>query len=150
MFDSPDNAVLADVPDAAAQAWLAQLAAEPDLAVDRLLQGAVWLGSYASLDAPQALPQFVPEALLEPLDRALMRWLARRQQQSALPAGFTAKSFAQALADAFGLLQTLELPQCQTWCRQMAVALWSWLGTQPSFPSREPRAPFLRALALVR
>ena len=150
MFDSPDNAVVADIPDAAARAWLAQLAATPEWAVDRLLQGAAWLGSFAALDAPQALPQFMPESLVEVLDRALLHWLALHQRQSALPQGFTAKRFAKALADAFGLMQTLSLPQSQTWCRQHAVAMWRWLGTQPSFASREPRAPFLRTLALVQ
>ena len=141
---------MADVPDAAAQQWLAQLAQSPEPALDALLRGGVWLGSYASLDAPQALPQFVPERLVETLDQALHQWLAHRQQQSALPAGHSAKSFAKALAEAFALMQTLSMPLSQAWCRQNANALWLWLATQPSFASREPRAPFLRALALVQ
>lgn len=150
MSDSPDASVVVDTPDAAAQQWLTQLATAPDLAVDKLLQGAVWLGAYAALDLPQALPQFVPEALIETLDGGLLQWLARRQRQSALPPEFSAKQFARALADAFGLMQSLSLPQSQSWCRQNAVAMWRWLGAQPSYPSREPRAAFLRAVALVQ
>ena len=150
MSEGVADPVLADAPDAAAQQWLAQLAQLPEQAVDGLLRGAVWLGAYASLDPPQALPQFVPEGQMETLDQALQQWLAHRQQQSALPAGYTAKSFAKALAEAFGLMQTLSLPLSQTWCRQNANALWHWLATQPSFASREPRAPFLRSLALVQ
>jgi tetratricopeptide (TPR) repeat protein len=138
------------VPDPAVRVWLHSLAEEPDQAIDRLLMGAVWLGGYASLDAPQAVPQFLPESLAEAFDSALQRWLSARWQRSVLPDGATAKQYAKALADAFGLLQTLSLPRCQAWCRERAHALWGWLGSQPSFPSREPRAAFLRALALVQ
>ena len=150
MSEGLADPVLADAPDAAAQLWLAQLAQSPEQALDALLRGGVWLGRYASLDAPQALAQFVPERLVETLDQALRQWLGHRQQQSALPTGHTAKSFAKALTDAFGLMQTLSLPLSQAWCRQNANALWLWLAAQPSFASREPRAPFLRSLALVQ
>lgn len=142
--------MLADAPDAAAQQWLVRLAHSPEQALDGVLRGSVWLGTYASLDAPQALAQFVPERLVETLDQALRQWLAHRQQQSALPTGHSAKSFAKALTEAFGLMQTLSLPLSQAWCRQNANALWHWLATQPSFASREPRASFLRSLALVQ
>jgi tetratricopeptide (TPR) repeat protein len=141
---------LADAPDAAARQWLEQLALSPEQALDSLLRGAVWLGAYASLDAPQALAQFVPERLVETLDHALCQWLAHRQQQSALPTAHSAKSFAKSLTEAFGLMQTLSLPLSQAWCRQNANALWHWLATQPSFAAREPRASFLRSLALLQ
>ena len=75
MSEGVADPVMADVPDAAVQQWLAQLAQSPEPALDQLLRGAVWLGSYASLDAPQALPQFVPERLMETLDQALHQWL---------------------------------------------------------------------------
>ena len=150
MSDVIVDTSVTSVLDAAAQQWLEQLARTPLQALDELLRGAVWLGAYASLDAPQALPQFVPEPLLETLDQTLQQWLARRQRQSALPAGYSAKSYATALAGAFGLMQTLSLPLSQVWCRQHANAAWHWLATQPSFASCEPRAPFLRALALVQ
>lgn len=150
MSEGLADPVLADAPDAAAQLWLAQLAQTPEQALDALVRGSVWLGRYASLDAPQALAQFVPEQLVETLDQALLQWLGHRLQQSALPTGHTAKSFAKALTDAFGLMQTLSLPLSQAWCRQNANALWLWLAAQPNFASREPRAPFLRSLALVQ
>lgn len=134
--------------DPAAQAWLDELAQTPEAAVDRLLMGGVWLGAYAALDAPQALPQFLPVAQEDVLDGALSAWLARQWRQNALPPGATAKQYAQALVQAFGLMQVLTLSRSSAWCRERAPMLWAWLNRQPSFASREPRSAFLRALAL--
>ncbi len=112
--------------------------------------GAVWLGGFASLDPPQAVPQFLPEHLIEPLDGALQSWLNAELQRVAMPEGATAKQYAQALTDAFGLIQTVDLPRSRGWCSERANRIWGWLQAQPSFPSREPRAAFLRAMALVQ
>lgn len=136
--------------DPAAQAWVQALVDTPDQAIDDLLLGAAWLGSYAGLDAPQALPQFLPQDLTDTLDCALQRWLNAQLQLVALPEGITARQYAQALTEAFGLLQTLDLSRTRRWCRERANRIWGWLQAQPSFPSREPRAIFLRSMALVQ
>ncbi len=148
MSDTVETTTAAHNP--AAYAWLQALANTPDRAIDDLLMGAAWLGGYASLDAPQALPQFLPEDLNGALDGALQRWLNVQLKSVELPAGATAKQCAQALADAFGLLQTLDLPRTRGWCRERANRLWGWLQSQPSFPSCEPRGAYLRAMAMVQ
>lgn len=134
--------------DPSAAAWLARFGDDADDALNDLLLGQVWLGGYAAAEVPQALPQFFPIAQEGQLDTALQCWLASQRRREALPEGVTAKQFAQALADAFTLLQSMSLPRCLGWCRGQARALWAWLQTQPSYASREPRAAFLRALAL--
>lgn len=136
--------------DPAAHAWLQRLADGPDEAVGALLLGSVWLGGFAALDAPQAVPQFLPEGLVETFDGALQRWLNAEFRRVAMPEGVTAKQYAHALADAFGLLQTLDLPLSRGWCRVRANRVWGWLQAQPSFPSRDPRVAFLRAMALAQ
>ena len=148
MSDTPARAMTADKIDPAAAAWLARFGDNADDALNDLLLGQVWLGGYAAAEVPQALPQFFPTAQEEQLDNALQRWLAAQRRRDALPEGVTAKQFAQALADAFTLLQSMSLPRCLGWCRGQARALWAWLQSQPSYASREPRAAFLRALAL--
>ena len=148
MSDLQAEADLAPAPQDSVQQWLALLVAAPEQAVDELLRGAVWLGTYASLDPPQALPQFLPVELTDTFDLGLQTWLAKQLRHTALPPNVTAKQYAKALTDAFALAQTLGLSLTQRWCRDRANALWRWLGSQPSFASREPRAPFLRALAL--
>lgn len=134
--------------DPSAQAWLRRFAADADAALNDLLLGQVWLGGYAAAEVPQALPQFFPTAFEDALDDALQRWLAAQKRRDVLPEGVTAKQFAQALADAFALLQAMALPRTLRWCRDWAPSLWAWLQNQPSFASREPRAAYLRALAL--
>ena len=62
-------------PDPATQAWLDDFAAEPLPALDRLLMGKVWLGGYAAAEISDALPQFLPTALHDKLDAALLDWL---------------------------------------------------------------------------
>lgn len=137
-----------DTLDPSAQAWLARFEADADAALNDLLLGKAWLGGYGAAEVPQALPQFFPVASEDALDEALQRWLAVQWRRDALPEGVTAKQFAQALADAFALLQIMALPRTLRWCREWAPPLWAWLQTQPSFASREPRAALLRALAL--
>lgn len=134
--------------DAAAQAWLTSLAQEPDAALDRLLMSGVWLGGYAALEPAQALPQFLPTALEEPLDTALHGWWSCQLRQNTLPPEATPKQYAMALTQAGMLMQTLSLPRSVAWCRERAPTLWAWLNRQPSFASRDPRSAFLRALAL--
>ena len=148
MSDTPSSAIKVDMIDSSAAAWLARFGDNADEALNDLLLGQVWLGGYAAAEVPQALPQFFPTTQEEQLDNALQRWLAVQRQRDALPEGVTAKQFAQALADAFTLLQGMSLPRCLGWCRGQARALWAWLQGQPSYASREPRAAFLRALAL--
>lgn len=148
MSDTPAGANTAGMIDPSAAAWLARFGDNADDALNDLLLGQVWLGGYAAAEVPQALPQFFPTAQEEQLDNALQRWLASQRRRDALPDGVTAKQFAQALADAFTLLQSMSLPRCLGWCRGQARALWAWLQSQPSYPSREPRAAFLRGLAL--
>ena len=148
MSDTSTSAVPAGSLDPSAAAWLASFGENADSALNGLLLGQVWLGGYAAAEVPQALRQFFPTALEDRLDDALQRWLALQRQRDVLPEGVTAKQFAQALADAFTLLQGMSLPRCLGWCRGHARPLWAWLQSQPSFPSREPRAAFLRALAL--
>lgn len=134
--------------DQSAAAWLNRFGDKPDDALNDLLLGTVWLGGYSAAEVPQALPQFFPTAYEEQLDNAMRRWLGVQRQRDVLPEGVTAKQFAQALSDAFTLLQGMSLPRCLGWCREQARGLWSWLQGQPSFASYEPRAAFLRALAL--
>ena len=148
MSDTPASAITAGMIDPSAAAWLARFGDNADDALNDLLLGQVWLGGYAAAEVPQALPQFFPTAQEEQLDNALQRWLAVQRRRDALPEGVTAKQFAQALADAFTLLQSISLPRCLGWCRGRARAMWAWLQGQPSYASREPRAAFLRALAL--
>lgn len=134
--------------DPSAQAWLARFETDADGALNDLLLGRVSLGGYGAAEVPQALPQFFPVALEDDLDEALGRWLAAQRQRGALPEGVTAKQLAQAIADAFTLLQAMALPRTLRRCREWAPALWAWLQTQPNSASREPRAALLRALAL--
>lgn len=134
--------------DAAAEAWLLALDQEPVAALDRLLMGGVWLGSYATLEAAQALPQFLPTGKEDTLDTALQGWLGQQLREQALPADATPKQYAMALTQAGALMQNLSLPRSVAWCRERAATLWAWLNRQPSFASRDPRSAFLRALAL--
>ena len=134
--------------DPSAQAWLERFKTNADGALNDLLLGRASLGGYGAAEVPQALPQFFPVALEDALDEALRRWLAAQWRRDALPEGVTAKQFAQALADAFTLLQAMALPRTLRWCRELAPPMWAWLQTQPSFASREPRPALLRALAL--
>jgi len=150
MSDTINSTITADLIDPSAVAWLDRFRDNADDALNDLLLGQVWLGGYAAAELPQALPQFFPTELEEQLDNALQRWLALQRQRDALPEGTTAKQFARALADAFTLLQSMSLPRCLGWCRGQARALWAWLQSQPSHPSSEPRAAFLRALALLQ
>ena len=147
-FDTLASAATAETIDQSVAAWLARFGDGPDDALNDLLLGAVWLGGYATAEVPQALPQFFPTSREEQLDTAMQRWLAVQRGRDALPEGVTAKQFAQALADAFTLLQSMSLPRCLGWCREQARGLWSWLQSQPGYASYEPRTAFLRALAL--
>lgn len=98
------------IPDPATQAWLDNFPTDPLLALDRLLMGKVWLGGYAAAETPDALPQFLPTALHDELDAALLDWLKQQLQTTEAPPGVNAKIYAQALVDAFALLQGFDLP----------------------------------------
>ncbi len=137
-------------PDPATQAWLDDFAAEPLPALDRLLMGKVWLGGYAAAEVPDALPQFLPIALHDTLDAALLDWLKQQLQTSETPPGVNAKIYAQALVDAFALLQGFDLPQTRAWCAEQVTSVWAWLKVQAAFRTRDPRPVFLRALALAQ
>ena len=134
--------------DPGASAWLARFALEPDAALNDLLLGKVWLGGYAAAEVAQALPQFLPVGAVDALDGALQRWVSAQHRSEVLPEGVTAKQYAQALVDGFGLMQVLLVSRSQGSCRERVSSLWGWLQAQPSFPSREPRTAFLRAMAL--
>ena len=134
--------------DADADAWLGWLRASPEDAMAALLAGQVWLGGYANAGLPQAVPQFLPEPSASDVDRGLQAWLTRRWRTPEPPADLTPRAHAKALADAFGLLQTLDLPLTRAWYRERALALWAWLATQPRFAAADARPLFLRALAL--
>ena len=134
--------------DPAAVAWLDRFGREPDTALNDLLLGKVWLGGYSTAGTAQALPQFLPVDTVDALDGTLQRWIAAQHRSESLDTGVTAKQYAQALVDAFGVMQVLLVSRSQGWCRERVSSLWVWLQGQPSFPSREPRAAFLRAMAL--
>ncbi len=136
--------------DPATQAWLADFTAEPLAALDRLLMGKVWLGGYAAAETPDALPQFLPTALHDTLDAALLDWLKQQLQTSETPPGVNAKIYAQALVDAFALLQGFDLPKTRAWCAEQITRVWAWLKVQAAFRTRDPRPVFLRALALAQ
>lgn len=142
----PDRQTL----DAAAQAWLDDFTAEPLPALDRLLVGKVWLGGYSAAEIPDALPQFLPTALHDKLDAALLDWLKQQLQTTEAPPGVNAKIYAQALVDAFALLQGFDLPQTRAWCAEQVTTVWAWLKVQAAFRTRDPRPVFLRALALAQ
>lgn len=134
--------------DPSVQKWLDEFAQKPLEALERLLYGKVWLGGYESAEVAQALPQFLPVARYEALDASLCEWLAKQLKSTELPEGVSAKTYARALLNAFGLLQALDLPRSRGWCTEYVARLWSWLKSQAAFPSRDPRPGFLRALAL--
>ncbi|HRD50142.1 MAG: hypothetical protein JNK95_06095 [Candidatus Competibacter sp.] len=135
---SPDYPAL----DSAAQAWLDDFAADPLSALDRLLMGKVWLGGYAAAETSNALPQLLPTALLG--------WLKQQLHTTEAPPGVNAKIYAQALVDAFALLQGFDLPQTRAWCIEQVTGVWAWLKVQAAFRTRDPRPVFLRALALAQ
>ncbi|MCB1767236.1 MAG: hypothetical protein KDJ22_14465 [Candidatus Competibacteraceae bacterium] len=137
-------------PDPATQTWLDDFVAEPLPALDRLLMGKVWLGGYAAAETPDALPQFLPTALHDELDAALLDWLKQQLQTTEAPPGVNAKIYAQALVDAFALLQGFDLPQTRAWCAEQVTSVWAWLKVQAAFRTRDPRPVFLRALALAQ
>ncbi len=134
--------------DPSVQKWLDEFAQKPLEALERLLYGKVWLGGYESAEVAQALPQFLPVARHEALDGSLCEWLAKQLKSSDLPEGVSAKAYARALVNAFGLLQAIDLPRSRGWCTEHVARLSSWLKSQGAFPSRDPRPGFLRALAL--
>lgn len=134
--------------DPSVRKWLHEFAQEPLEALERLLYGKVWLGGYESAEVAQALPQFLPVGRYEALDAALCKWLAKQLQSGELPEGVSAKAYARALVNAFGLLQAIDLPCSRGWCTEHVARLWSWLKSQAASPSRDPRPGFLRALAL--
>ena len=140
--------ISADTPDAPALAWLVAFKAQPLEALDRLLLGQVWLGGYESLEVAQALPQFLPTRLEETLDDALLAWVSREIGRTEQPESVTPKQYAQALASAFGLMQTVATPRALRWCREHVLTVWNALHGLPSFPSKDARAGLLRALTL--
>ena len=136
--------------DPSVQKWLDEFAQTPLEALERLLYGKVWLSGYESAEVAQALPQFLPVARHEMLDGSLCEWLAKQLKSTELPEGVSAKAYARALVNAFGLLQVIELPRSREWCTVHVARLSSWLKSQGAFPSRDPRPGFLRALALFQ
>jgi Flp pilus assembly protein TadD len=134
--------------DPSLQKWLDEFAQKPLDALERLLYGKVWLSGYESAEVAQALPQFLPVTSHESLDGALCDWLARQLRANELPEGVSAKTYARALVNVFGLLQAIDLPRTRGWCTEHVVRLWHWLKSQPAFPSRDARPGFLRALTI--
>lgn len=139
--------------DPAVEGWLAALSgdvSEAQAAVDNLLFGRVWLGRYAGGDVAVTVPQFLPVDRHGAFDAALQAWLAVQLEREELPEDDSAKGYAQALLDAFAVLQALDLPQTQAWCTAEVDRLWLWLKRQAVSASRDPRPAFLRALALAQ
>ena len=128
--------------------WLDDFARTPLEALERLLYGRVWLSGYESAEVAQALPQFLPIAQYEALDSSVCDWLAKQLKSSAPPDDVSTKAYARALVDAFGLLQSFDLPRTRGWCADHVTRLWSWLKSQSASPSRDPRPGFLRALTV--
>ncbi len=137
-----------DTMDPSVQNWLDEFSQKPLEALERLLYGKVWLSAYESAEVAQALPQFLQVSHYEALDASLCEWLAKQLKASELPASISAKTYACALVNAFGILQAIDLPRSRGWCTEHVAQLWSWLKAQGAFPSRDPRPSFLRALAL--
>ena len=142
------SAQMSDTMDPSVQKWLDEFAQKPLDALARLLYGKVWLSGYESGEVAQALPQFLPVARHEALDGCLCEWLAKQLKSSELPESVSAKGYARALVNAFGLLQAIDLPRSRGWCTENVARLSSWLKSQAAYPSRDPRPGFLRALAL--
>ena len=134
--------------DPTVQKWLDEFAQDSFTALERLLYGKVWLGKYENAEVAQALPQFLPMAQYESLDGALCEWLAKRLKSSEVPEGVSAKTYARALVNVFGLLQALDLPRSRGWCTEHVARLWSWLNSQRAFPALDPRPACVRALAI--
>ena len=133
---------------ASVRKWLDDFAQTPLEALERLLYGKVWLGGYESAEVAQALPQFLSIAQYEALDGSVCDWLAKQLKSSELPNDVSAKAYAHALVDVFGLLQSFDLPRTRSWCNDHVARLWSWLRSQAASPSRDPRPGFLRALTV--
>lgn len=146
--DELTTPAIATTNDPSALKWLNDLIQSPEAALDNLLMGGTWMGGYSGLEAPQALPQFLPFSHEAVLDGALLAWLVNHFQQEAIPLGATAKQYAGALAQSFGLLQVLPLSRCHAWCRERAPVLWLWLNRQPIFASLDHRGSFLRAMGM--